>query len=423
MRFLHTADWHLGQQFHQYDRSFEHQAFLDWLFVQLQMLEIDVLLVSGDVYDHAHPSAATQKMLYTFLGKVASAYPHLHVVVTAGNHDSAQRLEVIEPLLHDTRVHLVGTVKKDADGQILYDRLSIPLTDAEGNVRAWCVAVPFLRLGDYPLAEANSDENSTPQKEYAKGVVRLYEELYRFVDGQRDPAQPILAMGHLHAAGAAVGAEDEEERPIMGGLESISAAAFPTGIAYVALGHIHRAQALGGSTHIRYSGSPLPMSFSETRYRHQVVCFEIADHRPVNLVSVDVPVSVPLLRVPSKAVPLPEVIEALLQLPAADPDGGPAPFLAVPVLENGPDPTRRYQIESALADRHVRLVKIESVRPESAAVVEKTTYTLDELRQLSPGEMYEQYYRKKYGDQPLPKELRLLFDEMVHEINLQKQNA
>ncbi len=421
MRFLHTADWHLGQQFHQFDRTNEHRAFLDWLFEQLKVLEIDVLLVSGDLYDHAHPASATQKMLYGFLARVGRECPQLHVIVTAGNHDSAHRLESPEPFLDGSRIHLVGTVKKDAEGNILYDRLTIPLKDAEGNIRAWCMAVPFLRPGDCPPA-AETEKKESIADQYAAAVARFYADHCRYAENLRRSDQPIVAMGHLHAQGAAVGSEDENERTIMGGLESISAAAFPESIAYIALGHIHKAQDLGGRSHVRYSGSPLPLSFSELNYRHGVTFFEIRDHRPVNLAHIEAPVTVPLLRLPDKPQPLDVVLETLRQqLPAAEADRDQAPFLSVQVLLDGPQTSLRNDIEKALADKHARLVKIETVKAQSSKEPQKKTYTVEQLRKMSPLEMYEQMYFSKYNN-PLPDNLKQLFQEVVQQINLTPQD-
>src|SRR5690606_22573384 len=144
--------------------------------------------------------------------------------------------------------------------------------------------------------------------------------------------QSILAMGHLHAQQAEVGDLDNTERLIMGGVESISAAAFDTGIRYVALGHIHKAQRIGGKDHIRYSGSPLPMSFSETNYKHQVIVFDLEADKIENLHSIEIPISVPLKRTPAVHSSLAEVLNALKQLETFNGDTNTAPYLEVRVL-------------------------------------------------------------------------------------------
>lgn len=95
MKILHTADWHLGQTFYEYDRREEHLHFLEWLKQQIRQHEIDVLLIAGDVFDSPNPSAESQRMYYRFLREVTSENPSLQIIIIAGNHDSAARLEAI----------------------------------------------------------------------------------------------------------------------------------------------------------------------------------------------------------------------------------------------------------------------------------------------------------------------------------------
>lgn len=102
MRILHTADWHIGQLFHEYDRSYEHQQFLDWLLETIKQEKIDVLLISGDVFDISNPAASSVKMFYTFLNQAVKVNPMIQIIITAGNHDSASRLESPKPLLESS---------------------------------------------------------------------------------------------------------------------------------------------------------------------------------------------------------------------------------------------------------------------------------------------------------------------------------
>ena len=147
MKILHTADWHIGQLFHEYDRTYEHQQFLNWLDGTLVSEQIDVLLISGDVFDLSNPSAASVKMFYSFLNKAVNANPDLQIIITAGNHDSAARLESPKPLLESSNIHIIGLVEKTEDGSIDYDKLIISLKDKHGTTQAWCLAVPFFTHG------------------------------------------------------------------------------------------------------------------------------------------------------------------------------------------------------------------------------------------------------------------------------------
>ena len=158
MRLLHTSDWHLGQTLHNYERTYEHQCFLDWLLATIVAQEIDALLIAGDVFDTANPSAAAQKQLYRFLQQARARAPQLDIVVIAGNHDSPGRLEAPGPLLEAHGTSVVGHVLRLPDGAIDLERHLIALHDKSGQVQAWCLAIPFLRPGDVPRLEASGAE-------------------------------------------------------------------------------------------------------------------------------------------------------------------------------------------------------------------------------------------------------------------------
>lgn len=409
MNILHTADWHLGQLFHEYDRTLEHQQFLDWLVQTLQQEKVDVLLISGDVFDLSNPSAATTRQFYTFLSQASKTCPDIQIVVTAGNHDSASRLEAPKPLLESSNIHIIGTVSKDEQGNIDTDKLIIPLSK-DGNIKAWCLAIPFLRMGDYP-AIADCDNP------YAEGVAALYHGLYEAAKSKQQPGQAIIAMGHLHARGAETSDMDKAERLIMGGVECIAASAFPKDIAYVALGHIHKAQRLGGKEHIRYCGSPLPMSFSEISYKHQVIGFTLEEGQITPPRGIEVPVTVPLLKVPSVHSRVEEALLALQQLPVATvKDRTAAPYLQVSVLLEAPEPGLRHKVEQALADKHVRLARIDTRYPAQEDPTEREqVLSPDQLQSLKPVDVFKQVYQSRYSNE-VPETLMALFNEVAQQV-------
>src|SRR5690606_35347423 len=175
-----------------------------------QREEVDVLLISGDVFDLSNPSAATVRQFYRFLNLASKACPGIQIVITAGNHDSASRLESPKPLLESSNIHIVGVVERDDEGNVDYEKLIIPLIK-KGRIEAWCLAVPFLRMGDYP-AIADCDNP------YAEGVAALYRDICQVVKHKRQPGQALIAMGHLHAQGVEISDMDKAERLIMGGI-------------------------------------------------------------------------------------------------------------------------------------------------------------------------------------------------------------
>ena len=407
MKILHTADWHIGQLFHEYDRSYEHQQFLDWLVTLLLSKQIDVLLISGDIFDISNPSAQSIRMFYTFLNQSTTANPNLQIIITAGNHDSASRLEAPKPLLQSSNVHIIGLVEKDAEGNIDYEKLIVPLHDTTGNVKIHCLAIPFLRMGDY----ISLPDSSNP---YTEGVTVLYNEAYKHAEQKKQDGQSIIAMGHLHTHHAEITDLDKTERLIMGGVECIPATAFHTDIKYVALGHIHKAQKIGGKEHIRYSGSPLPMSFSELNYKHQVIIFEL-DQEISNLESVEIPLFVPLQRVPLSHQPLHEVVTLLEQLPIKDSTPETTPYLEVRVLLEGPEPALRHKIETALAGKKVKLAKIDVKYPASTQEAPEFI-TPEKLNELQPVDVFGKTYQSRYNSE-VPTEILQLFQQVAQEIN------
>ena len=407
MKILHTADWHLGQMFYQYNRSYEHEMFLKWLLETIGSQNIDVLLVSGDVFDVSNPSASSIRIFYSFLNKASKQYPDLQIIVTAGNHDSASRLEAPKPLLESSNIHIIGLIHKTEDGGIDYEKLLIPITDKEDEVKLWCLAIPFLRMGDYPIIPGSSNS-------YSDGVAALYTQAFEHAHSKRLPHQHIIAMGHLHAMKVPFYDEDSHDREIMGGVECIPLSAFHKDISYTALGHIHRAQRVGERENIRYSGSPIPLSFSEINYQHQVLILEYAEDGLKNIEPLEIPVTIPLVKIPKKPVILSEVISELLLLEEiGERDIHRAPYLEIHVQLDGPEPSMRYQIENALTGKYIRLARIVSSYNRKD---EQSISSLNSLeKQLSPESILQKTFKRKY-DSEIPGELLQLFNEVKNQV-------
>lgn len=414
LKIIHTADWHLGQTFFGYDREEEHDAFLNWLVDTLAEQQTDVLLIAGDVFDVANPSASAQRRFFHFLKEANRRNPHLQVIVVAGNHDSAARLESPIPLLEELNTSIVGIIRRTESGEIDFDSLMIPLYNKEKKREGWCLAVPYLRQGDYPAPEEGHDT-------YIAGINRMYRQLYDFADARRQPGEALVAMGHLHATGAELSDDDRSERIIMGGLESVSSDTFDEGLAYTALGHIHKAQRIGGRENLRYSGSPLPMSFSETNYRHQVVAVTVENGCLSDVEPLPVPLFAALHQIPEQPASPEEVVEQLAGLPVANQEEGdePArwPYVEVRVLLTEPDPGFRHRVEEALADKAVRLTSIvpSYSKREEADTVRPLSY--NDLQRIAPLDMLKHAFTSKYGGE-LPEDIESLFNDVMREVSL-----
>jgi exonuclease SbcD len=394
MRLLHTSDWHLGQTLQTFDRTYEHQCFLDWLADTIVAEQADALLIAGDVFDNANPSAAAQRQLYRFLQQARTRAPHLQVVVIAGNHDSAGRLEAPAPLLEAHGVTVLGNVVRGADGAIDLERLLVPLRDRTGTIKAWCLAIPFLRPGDLPRVEAGELAAADP---YLHGIALLYQQAYALAKSKCANGEAVLAMGHCHMVDGQA-SQDSERRIVIGGTEALPATMFDPGLAYAALGHLHLAQRVGKKEHLRYCGSPLPLSFAEVGYQHQVLRIDLDGCSAREVTSLPVPRAVDLLRVPAKPAPLAEALAALAALELADLPPHAQPFLEVRVLLDAPEPGLRAQIEAAIAGKPVRLAKIEPTRKVTTVAPADDAMTLDQLAQLQPDDIFRRLYRQRFAE-------------------------
>jgi DNA repair protein SbcD/Mre11 len=394
MRLIHTSDWHLGQTLHNFERAYEHQCFLDWLTDTVVAEQADALLIAGDVFDTANPSASAQKQLYRFLQQVRMRAPQLDIVVIAGNHDSPGRLEAPGPLLESQSTTVIGHILRKDDGSIDLERLVVPLHERSGAVGAWCLAVPFLRPGDVPRIAATEDAAADP---YLAGIGLLYQQAFALAAARRTDGQAIVAMGHCHMVGGAASL-DSERRIVIGGTEALPAAVFDPAIAYAALGHLHLAQRVGQQEHVRYCGSPLPLSFSEVAYQHQVLRIDLDGGAVASVTPILIPRAVDLLRVPPQPAPLEEALAALAALALPDAPLHTQPFLEVRVLLDAPEPGLRGRIEAAIAGKPVRLAKIEPTRKHAGSADAPAAMSLDQLAQLQPDDIFRRLYLQKFGE-------------------------
>ena len=410
LKLCHTSDWHLGHTLHGCSREHEHRRFLAFLLDTLADQQVDALVVAGDVFDTANPPASAQAMYYGFLAEARRRLPGLDVLVIAGNHDSAPRLSAPDPVLRALGVRVVGTVPRVGRGgsaPVDAEAMVVPLHDRGGEVAAWVAAVPYLRTSDLPSGEAGEADP------IVRGVRRVYDAVLDAARARRKPDQALLATGHFSMVDARPSALSE--RVILGGEQhALPVDLFGDDVAYVALGHLHLAQEVGGHPHVRYSGSPIPLSMPEETYPHQVRIADFEGARLVAQAEVRVPRAVEVLRVPKEPAELDVVIAALerLELPSelAKEEW---PFLEVRVRLSEPVPDLRARIEAALAGRPVRLVKIavEHADAPSAALAESMPRR--ELGDLHVEEVFRRAYARRFPEGEPSAALLEAFHEVV----------
>ena len=286
MKILHTADWHLGKRLEQSERTEEHQQFLNWLIGALAQECIDILIISGDVFDSGSPSNGAFEQYYRFLRQVKNTCCR-EVIIVGGNHDSMSTLNAPRELLKYFNVHIVGGVPDDPQEQI------IQINDDAGKLELVVCAVPFLRDKDVRLSIAG-ETAAEREARIKEGISRHYHHLRDHILPFKEAGIPVVATGHLFAAGSST-SESEKEIHV-GNLGQIPADHFPPEFDYIALGHIHRPQVINKMNHIRYPGSPIPLSFSETDDHKQVIVLEFTNGKLQNVQELAVPLFRKLIR-------------------------------------------------------------------------------------------------------------------------------
>ena len=372
MRILHTADWHLGARLVERDRLPEHAAFLDWLVETLRAEKIDALLLSGDVFDAANPPQDAVGLYFDFLKRLADLRS-VKSVITGGNHDSASHLNAPRELLKRFEVHVFGHA-----GENIVD-----LGDAV------VAAVPFLRERD--LRQASVSEAMTDVQAQVRAAIRSHYTAQLAACRTCAGKRPVIAMGHLTVLGATT--SDSERDIHVGNLGAVGADVF-AGFDYTALGHLHRPQKVAGLETVRYSGSPVALSFSEAADKKSAV---VLDTHGMKIELIPVPATRVLTRV---SVSRATLAADLANVPAAS-------WAEITVKLDVPEPDLDRQVREAAAGRFEAL-KVLADLPDS--LVSTWQHIGPTLSELQPREVFRELLKDKQIE---GEELSAVFDELL----------
>ncbi|SIO40231.1 exonuclease subunit SbcD [Fibrobacter sp. UWB11] len=294
MKFIHTADWHLGNTMHDIDRTRETGAFLEWLKAEIETIGAQALVIAGDIFDVVNPSNIAKTQYYKFLASLLTTKCS-NVIVVGGNHDSGTLLDAPAGILDALNIRVIGSINNRK-----VDDLVIELKDGEGHVIGICCAVPFMRNLELEqfYKGASSDEDL---------LKRLYADVYSHaVELRGNRNIPIIATGHLYAANlsgrdAEVAGEnevipetsvDDGVREVVGTLGNVDVTTFPSELDYVALGHIHYTSMVAKNPKVRYSGSPFVMGFDEANCKRYVLTVDVAQGMVPVVEKIEVPKAV-----------------------------------------------------------------------------------------------------------------------------------
>jgi len=394
IRILHTADWHIGQTLRGFSREHEHRAVFERLREIAVERDIDALIVAGDVFDSQNPSGEAQRLFYDTLVRLSRARPKMTTVIVAGNHDAAGRLEAPRPLLEAFNIRVVGNVRR-RDGRIEAARHLVPLVDGTGAVAAHVLAVSYPTAACLPSLTRLDGEAGSP---IVAAVRSLYDELLEALRPRTD-GLPLVATGHLHVAGG-VESEGAERRILAGGQHAVPHDVFPPDASYVALGHLHKAQAIGRDS-VRYSGSLIPLSATERSYRHGVTLVTLDG---VRATSEHIPIGrpVPFLRLPEEgdmafaefgdrltALDLPPDLAILDQ-----------PFVQVRLAREGLPPGFREEIDRVAGSFPVRVVDVRVTAPPESPDERASADPLIRLSERDPEDLFKLAFQREFGVAP-----------------------
>ncbi|GAB4207568.1 MAG: exonuclease SbcCD subunit D C-terminal domain-containing protein [Sandaracinaceae bacterium] len=374
---LHTADWHLGKTLHGASLHRAHSAFAAWLVELVVEREVDVVLVAGDVFDRSVPPAQAEEVYYSLLAELGQRAPGVSVVVVAGNHDGPARLAAPAPMLGRLGVTVVGgvpVVAGSGDGRAEPDlaALVVPLRRRDGTLAGQLVAMPFLRPSDLSLVDLSGPGAPVAAAGSVAAGRALYERATEIARARNRAAGggALVASGHGHVRGARL--SPDSERALLGGDDAaLPVDVFPSDLDYVALGHLHLAQALGPGGRVRYAGAPIPLAFSERAYPHQVVLVQLGAGA-VRAEEIPVPRALELRRVAGPAGEALTFDEAIAALHAEGAHATTAErWVQVRVRLDGPRPALKRELAAALeqgarsvgAGAPPRLVHVDVERP------------------------------------------------------------
>ena len=393
MKILHTADWHLGQIFYGHDRTEEQRAMLDRLAAIVAHEQPDALLVSGDVFHTAMPTAAARRLYVDGLLALRAACPTMRIVIAAGNHDSASRLEADRRLWQLADVTVVGGLARLALGAPDPVRHIVELPG-----KGYIVALPHVYGGNIPAPP------ELPRDDRFAWLLRL---LAEEVARHNTASLPVVLMAHAAIAGSDFTGHDN-----VGLLDTISVAALGDAWDYVALGHIHRPQSLEGTDgRVRYSGTPLAVSFDE-QCEHSVSIVTLDGHTAPTVTTRRIVSPWPLHTIPADPAPLTEAFQVLADFPADR-----QAYLRLNILATEPLPGNiRDRAAQVAAPKLARLCDIAVTRPEASTAADALPQlTAAQLRTQSPLDV-ARYHMAAKGT-PLTTEQEELIAQVLNDIN------
>lgn len=400
LRILHTADWHIGKSLYRQPLNQEMIMFFDWLYHLIVNEQIDVLLISGDIFDYSNPAHQDTAMYYDFLTRIS--YLKTKVIITGGNHDSISMLNAPGALLRSMNIAVFGGLRQELEDHV------VPIADANQSVTAVIAAIPFLRNKDIK-STASIDTIMETMLDEETAIAGIYHQIVDLIEAQF-PNIPIIAMGHLFMKGSIT--SDSERDIHIGTLQGINKSALPPQVSYYALGHIHKPQMVGQDERYRYSGSPIFLDFSERFYTKQVIQIDI-DGKDLHKITTH---AIPIFRnVSSHRSNFTKVKEALNQISVSQ--YGLKEYVDIIIEEEALDPIETSKIVTFIEDNmHTDDYVIARYKISSKSNALQNIENTFVLNELNPMSVFEKFLQDKELDTSLVSDLKMCYAEILESI-------
>ncbi len=387
MKILHTSDWHLGHVLYGYDRTEEQIAMLNQIKEIIKSETPDAMVLSGDVYHTSQPSSAVQTMFNDAIMAMHNACPTMTIIITAGNHDSGSRHEIFQTPWRELKVFAIGNIdKENLDNHII-----------EVPGKGWVVAVPY------------AYERTIPDG--------FFQQLLDMVSEKNTENLPVVMMAHTTVEGCNFTGHDQIGERTVGGVDAVPHEALGNGYDYLALGHIHHAQFIHDTGHrMRYSGSPLAVSFDET-YDHSVSIVEIpsrGDEPLVKTITIDNPR--PLVTLPIEGLATWEEAKELLKSYPSDIQ---ARLRLNVEVEDFLPAGANEEADAIASGKQCRVCFINAKRPEQERA-KGEALTVQELQEMSPLDLVKRYANDK--NVAFDSTMEDMFNEVITALQLEERN-
>ena len=406
MRFIHTADWHLGNSMHDIDRAEETKEFLGWLKERIVEFGAECLVVSGDIFDTANPPIEARRMYFRFLASLLDTCCR-NIVLVGGNHDSGTLLDAPRDLLDALNIQMVGSL-----GERPVEDLVKELTDGSGNVVGISAAVPYVRemeLRRFRPEELTEDFAQTTYK-------GLYNAVYEAAEKKRAGRDiPIVATGHLYASklegrpanDEGKDAKEHGMRDIVGNLGTIPVSVFPEGFDYVALGHIHYTTKVAQNPKVRYSGSPFVLGFDEAKIPHHILEIDLKKGEEPKVQKIETPQYFQFVRISGT---IEEIVMQLNQLKSVPAD---KPLKVEVVFDYTPGVNINEVLVSVLEGAPFEVVSKKANRADALTADSFSDETLESVDELRDEDIFKLLMMSRNGVKEMDESLKKDYDDYL----------